>query len=184
MISHTGIIVASAAVALLLCNAALAATPVTRSEELNWIRYTVPLPKEIKIAGKVELSVGTVAIEKPMQQHLLVDHAAAELAEIAGECSGAPAFTVRLVLGGDMAEPLKPLKNSGQACRIVPVGSNRLEIIALEPHGIYYGVKTLQQLIKARKSSSNIEMPLLAMTDWPDLAERGLWGSDNFKHLK
>lgn len=171
----------------LVCSGAAgpgAAQRFSRQAEADWIRYTVPLPKEIGIADKVSLTRGSVAISAPAKRPLLVDRAVKELTEVLGNSSGKSGFTIAMILGGKQAEPLKKLKNSGQACRIVPVGNNRLEIIALEPHGIYYGSKTLQQLLKAKKSGSKIDMPLVTMTDWPDMDERGLWGGDNYEHLK
>lgn len=177
---------AIAVVCLIMMTAAAASArtaPVSSAEEKNWIRWTVPLPKQIRITGRVSVRAGSVRVAAPSKMPKLVDCAARELVELVGRNSGRSDFTIALVLGGEKAQTLKKLKNPGQACRIVPA-DNRLEIIALEPHGIYYGAKTLQQLIRARKKGGSLEMPLVSMTDWPDMDERGLWGGDNYEHLK
>ena len=176
---------------LIACNGECA-TParrkVTEKEALQWVRYVVPLPKSIKITGEVKLPSGSVRVVPCPGSDILIQQAVKELADAVGEnaASRKSAFSIRFQIGGVEAEPLKKLKNSDQAYRIfVPAGKQpELRLVALTPRGIYYAAKTLQQLIRARSTRSSIAVPLLDVTDWPDMAQRGLWGGDNYEHLK
>jgi hypothetical protein len=50
-------------------------------------------------------------------------------------------------------------------------------IAGLTGKGVYYGVKTLQQMIRPGLSYNKAEIPIMEVTDWPDISERGQWGS-------
>ena len=78
------------------------------------------------------------------------------------------------------AERLSKLPNADQAYRIVPLNDHTLALTATRPQGIYYAVQTLKQLIAAVPSAAagKITIPLADVTDWPDMAERGMWGGD------
>lgn len=179
-------LVTAIALVLLLTAAGLAsAASVSKDDAAAWIRYTVPLPKSIEIPEMVSVARGSVAIVGPAQKDQVSEQAAKELTEAIGGCATSKAaFTLNLAIGGTDAEPLKALKNSNQAYRIIPAGKTELKLVALTSNGLYYAVKTLQQLINGRATDSTIQMPLVTVTDWPDLEERGLWGSDNFDHLR
>ncbi|MGC8861894.1 MAG: glycoside hydrolase family 20 zincin-like fold domain-containing protein [Armatimonadota bacterium] len=160
---------------------------ITTEDATNWIRHTVPLPKSIRITGKVEVNPAHAMVVYDGKQDMVTEQAVKELRELftmPQQAGYAPAFVVTLVLGGPEAEPLKALKNPDQAYRIVAPDEKNLRLIALEPRGIYYAAKTLQQLVNARKSESKLVIPILEVTDWPDMQKRGLWGTDNFAHLK
>lgn len=163
-------------------------SPVTSDEALNWIRYTTPLPKSIKITGKTEVAAGRVQIIPSDQNDIVAEQTVKELSEAVGLKEGAsavePEFTIRLQVGGPESETLKRLKNSDQAYRIFASSDRELSLVGLSSRGVYYAAKTLQQLINARKKDSRLTMPILEVTDWPDMQKRGLWGSDNFNHLK
>ena len=77
-------------------------------------------------------------------------------------------------------ERLSKLPNADQAYRIVPVDERTLALTAAQPQGVYYAVQTLKQLIAAAPSAEQgrIVIPLADVTDWPDMAERGMWGGD------
>jgi len=93
-------------------------------------------------------------------------------------------FTISLQLGGPRAARLRALPNSDQAYCIFPQpGYAGLSIVALTPRGLYYGARTLAQLISYSADDGSVQMPIIRVTDWPDLSERGLWGSDSFLHL-
>lgn len=92
-----------------------------------------------------------------------------------------PAFTVTLVLGGPEADPLIALKNSDQASRItVEPGNTGIRLIGLQPSRLYYAVKTLQQLVIPYATHTSVTIPLPQMREWPDMADRGVWGCDHF----
>lgn len=158
------------------------AAGLSKADELNWVRYTVPLPKSIKITDKVTVAKGSVAVEAPRSDSIVVAQILKELTEVLGSPTGQPAFTVRLVLGGEDSKPLRDLRNWEQAYRITSA-PKQITITALEPAGLYYGAKTLQQLVRGRASAGKLDMPILTVTDWPDMQDRGLWGSDNYDHV-
>ncbi len=62
----------------------------------------------------------------------------------------------------------------------MPVDERTLALTAAQPQGVYYAVQTLKQLIAAAPSAEQgrIVIPLADVTDWPDMAERGMWGGD------
>ncbi|HNT35790.1 MAG TPA: hypothetical protein PKH07_12435, partial [bacterium] len=59
-----------------------------------------------------------------------------------------------------------------------------LTLVALEPRGIYYASKTVQQLLKAKRVGDRVGIPMMEVTDWPDLEDRGLWGCDAYHHMR
>jgi len=160
---------------------------ITSDEATNWINYTVPLPKSIEITGKVTLPADRVMVVYQGDSDTVADQAVKELKELftmPQQAGYAPAFIVTLAMGGPESEPLSDLKNSDQAYRIFAQGEKDLRLVALAPRGIYYAAKTLQQLVNAKKSGAKVTIPILEVTDWPDMQKRGLWGTDNFDHLK
>ena len=183
---------ASLTLCLILVNAPLFAASssyiaVSPNEALGWIRHTIPLPKQIEISGKVILPTGQVALETGDLSTLLAKQAVKELREVLGEMADEPSQPFRIVfqLGGDEASVLKDLKNSDQAYRIVPTKKNDgLQLIALTPRGLYYAAKTLQQLIRPTLTNDMVAMPILTVTDWPDMADRGVWGTDTPLHMR
>lgn len=184
----------SLAVLILLLRAvspASAATlPVTEQEAQQWLLHTVPLPKSASIASAVVVAPSEVAIVPAASTDVVALQAVKELREALRLAEGAPnppspAFTISLVLGGPEAADLSALKNSEQASKvIVETGDTGLRVVALQPRGLYYAVKTLQQLIRPHASAESLRIPLLQMTDWPDMTDRGLWGSDHFLWLR
>jgi len=52
---------------------------VTKSEEINWIRYTVPLPKSITITHKVVVPKGSVNVRIDGGSGIVISQAAKEL---------------------------------------------------------------------------------------------------------
>lgn len=160
-------------------------TPISKEEAAAWVRYTVPLPKSITISGRVVLPPKSVVLQSPPTRDMVVSQARKELEELLGKPTGKTAFTIRMLLGGAPAEGLKRLKNSSQAYSIVPEpGNNGLRLVALTPRGLYYAAKTLQQLVGAYTTPAATVIPLVRVTDWPDMEDRGLWGADCHEHLR
>ncbi len=182
-----------AAVAALLAVVTIGATAeaapalqtVDGAEQTAWVRHTVPLPKQIAIRQKVVVSPESVAIERPSGGDPLIGQTVTELREALGaSAASSPTFTIRLNVGGAGAEAMKTLKNSGQAYSITPLSGNAgLAIDALTPRGLYYGVKTLKQLVAARAGAGSVEIPLATVKDWPDMEVRGFWGTDSADHV-
>ncbi|MGB9619141.1 MAG: glycoside hydrolase family 20 zincin-like fold domain-containing protein, partial [Armatimonadota bacterium] len=159
-----------------------AITPVSPDEAQAWVRYLVPLPKSVEITGKVIIKASDISIAVPAQADKVVQQAVKELRQAIGQSNAAAsgAFRIELVLGGPDADKLRSLKNSDQAYSITPSAEGKgLRLAALTSRGLYYASKTLQQLIRARSSGGKVEMPIVRVTDWPDLEDRGLWGGDS-----
>lgn len=174
---------------------AVSFSEVSPDEARDWIRHTVPLPKDISITSKVRVTSNKVTICSLSKPDMMLTQAVKELKEsvpvdgrmTVGLPGGIPSnvFTIKLRIGGPEAEPLRKLKNSDQAYRILPGDNNKgLFLVALTTRGLYYAAKTLQQLINARATKDTVEMPIVHVTDWPDMEDRGLWGSDSFLHLR
>ncbi|MDH7601858.1 MAG: glycoside hydrolase family 20 zincin-like fold domain-containing protein [Armatimonadota bacterium] len=164
--------------------------PVSSDEAAWWSRHLVPLPRSISFSGKVRVDVGTVAIDAPVGTDIVIDEAVKELRECMGLDAGAqnpanPSFRITLQIGGADSGPLTSLKNSDQAYRIIPEpGGAGLRVVALAPRGVYYGAKTIQQLIKPRVFGGVAEIPIITVTDWPEFRDRGVWGNDSFARTR
>lgn len=174
-------------VLLLLAQTATAVTQtvVSQQDADKWIMYLTPLPKSVSIKAAVTVPRGGVSVEAAAASDIVVNQAIKELREMVGEPKGSPALTLKLAIGGTESEPLKSLKNSRQAYRIVPdPQGGGLTLAALTPQGLYYSVMTLKQLVRAKATDSEVVMPLAEITDWPDMEDRGLWGNDNWRHVR
>lgn len=159
--------------------------PLSTDEAAAWLHHVVPLPHEVELTGKVVLPAGAVRVTPPADASEITQSAVGELQRAVGEPISAPRATIRLILGGARARGLADLPSPEQAYRIVSRAAGReLLVIALEPPGLYYGALTLAQLIDGRSTTDSITLPVLDMTDWPDMPDRGLWGSDNFAEVE
>jgi len=171
-----------------VCAQAARITPVSKDEAADWIRHTVPLPKQIEIAGKRVVSARQIRVLLSGSTELLARRAVRELREAVGAKrsarGGGARFTILLQMGGEGSAELKNLANADQAYRIVPdARHNKLRLVALTPRGLYYASKTLQQLLKAKLADGKVAVPMAKVTDWPDMATRGLWGADAYMHI-
>ena len=177
---------------LVMCAAGTAAVgvqiePISKEEASRWIQYLTPLPHEVAISAKVTLPPEQIAVFSPGTPKPLALQGASELREAVGSGTVArqPAFTLTLQLGGPEAESLRHLKNANQAYRVFPEEGNvGLRLVALTPHGVYYACKTLQQLVRAKAADGKVAIPILRVTDWPDMADRGVWGADTPFHIR
>jgi hypothetical protein len=177
---------------------------VSKDQEAKWVRWAIPLPKEVRIARKIEIPAEQLAITLgPTASQLERDAAtdlAAELAAVPREQTGSdapvreykhrdPKFEILLgVCGKDGrlagrevpgAARLWALPCREQAYRIAPLDDHTLALAGTHPHGVYYAVQTLKQLLSPpgqNRDRTMVTVPLAEVTDWPDIAERGLWG--------
>lgn len=167
----------------------LATQPLSPSEADGWIHYLVPLPQRITLRAKVTIPSDQVAVTAA-GHHMLIDQAVRELCEALGQSgtdrdAGSAAFAITLELGGTEAKPLAELPNSDQAYRIFTGNEGRaLHLVARTPIGLYYAAKTLQQFIHAHTRNGTVAIPLTEITDWPDMAIRGVWGVDASSHVR
>jgi len=150
---------------------------ISEAEQARWVRWLIPLPKQIEFAGKVTLPISAVKITVRDGAGEVEQTAAAQLKQsLPG--NGDHRFEISIDIsdaGGELAD----LPNREQAYVIRPVGENRLVLTALDERGVYYAVQTLRQLLEATLTDGgNVTIPLVTVTDWPDLAERGAWGGN------
>jgi hypothetical protein len=159
--------------------------PISQDEALNWTRYLVPLPKKIEFLSKTELPAAEVGIYLG-DTTPLARQGGKELRECLGGGSPPlkPRFTLKLTL--NEAEPaLADLPHRDQAYVIRPAeDGDALSLIGGGPRGLYYAAKTMQQLLKAKAADGRVQIPLVKVTDWPDLEDRGLWGGDSSEHIR
>lgn len=175
--------------------------PVPKDEAQQWVRWVIPRPREVLLDRKVAAPVGQIAISVSPEAGLLEQRAAEELAAALGKQAGAPVHigkgrqpraALEIVLGtctkeGKLAgrsvpgaQRLATLPCADQAYRIVPLDGRTLALVGVHPKGVYYAAKTLKQLVLAPFCRADrqglLSIPMADVTDWPDLAERGLWG--------
>lgn len=153
----------------------------------KWLHYLLPLPQEIAFEGQVELRPEEVGIQLAAGAGEIERQAAEELRQLFVErCGCTPegeGFVIFLGVAdaqgkGDGwavdGQRLAGLPNKQQAYTIQP-GERRLIVAALDGRGVYYGGRTLYQLLKPVLSRTAAVVPLVRVVDWPDMDERGLW---------
>ena len=154
---------------------------ISADEGAGWLRRVVPLPKQVQWHGKITVRCEEVLLKPRLGSTEIEGTALADLRLALGQKNDPPAsssalpIVVRLVSGPQAAE-LTKFKNSDQAYAIRPLAEPGLEVTALSPKGLFYGLKTLQQLVEPRVDQGKATVPLVSVVDWPDLEERGLWG--------
>ncbi len=147
----------------------------------QWKRYLLPLPHEITFEGDVECRPEGVSVVARPGAGAIEKHAAAMLERLCATAAGGKpvggAFEIAIgvVDSGPDAERLQGLPNCGQAYTIRPEGQQRLVLAALSEPGISYAAQTLRQLLEPMRAPDNIRIPLVSVTDWPDMDERGMW---------
>ena len=123
-----------------------------------------PLPRKLEVHKVVEIASSEISIVAEDEETWTL-RAARELKEItqAGEGS----FVIRLAT---RSEPSPGF----HAYRIFPLPENRgLAVEGLQPEGVYWGIKTLKQLL--RLEDGKIRLPLVTVHDFSDMEERGIW---------
>jgi len=178
------------AVAMVVSAVTAAPIPVSQSE--SWLRWVIPLPKEARIARQITLPSAGVRLVLRAGAGEIERNALRKLSNLFIEKSGTDgnkgqAFEILLgvcdaqgringVAVPDAAR-LNELPNKEQAYLIRFIGTDRLVLAALNECGVFYAALTLRQLIESKFSGEQVTLPLAEITDWPDMAERGLWVS-------
>ena len=175
---------------LLTASAAGPSETVTEAQRKEWLRRLIPLPHEIAIMHKLDLAASEVRVRFLEGAGKIEAHAAGQVAM----ALGVTATTQRsgdgfeILIGvcdaqGKLADTIVPdagrlatLPNRQQAYVIRPVGESQLVLAALDEKGVYYASQTLRQLLEHGRRGDRITIPLVSVTDWPDIEERGLWG--------
>ncbi|HOW69047.1 MAG TPA: glycoside hydrolase family 20 zincin-like fold domain-containing protein [Phycisphaerae bacterium] len=165
-----------------------AAESVSEEAVRQWIRYLVPLPKQVQLTAAVTVPGSQIAVVIPGDADRLTSQARAELyAALDTEAGrgGTPCFTITLKVGGAEAAPLAGLPHRDQAYLIRPTADGTgLLLVGGGERGLYYAAKTLQQLVKTKAAGGKVQIPLVTITDWPDMEDRGFWGADSSMHLR
>jgi len=165
---------------------------VSKEEASKWLRWLIPLPKEVSIAQKLRLPKSEVKVRLRPGAGEIETQAASRLAKLLGKDITDDRGSFEILVGvcdakgklGDVTVPqatrLAKLPHSKQAYYIGPVGDNRLVVTALNEKGIVYGVMTLQTLIEPKLADGRVAIPLMMVTDWPDMADRGRAGGVHY----
>jgi len=175
---------------LVSAHACAAPQPVSEAEVRACLRRLLPLPQEITIERRVTVPIDVIRLELGAEESELTQAAVGELAALLGEGVLAQSrpdnlFTIRLECASSDAagairapgvETLAALRNPEQAYLVTPLAANGLTVAALTDRGLYYGCKTVQQLLRPGLANGRVTIPLAEVRDWPDLAERGEWG--------
>jgi len=173
------------------------AVPVPKPQQRAWLRWLIPLPKEVAIERMLVLPPVAVGVRLRAGADETEQTAAEELRSLFKEKANVEpngdAFEILLgvldakgMLAG-IAMPdaarLAKLPNHEQAYLIRPVGENRLVLAALDPRGVFYAAQTLGQLLEGKFAGGRVTIPLAVVTDWPDLPERGEWGGSSTRDI-
>lgn len=190
------------AVVLMLLGASAAAAqpqavPLSEQESDAWLLHVIPLPKEARIEARLTVPIahlGAVVPQEPEPPYAnLLEAISQALAERGAESPPSPAEafltfeiavlderTARQTPMAPLRERLRGLENADQAYMIARGEGNTVLIGALDPKGLYYGLLTMWQLMEPTLRQEEgvwvVDVPLANIVDWPDLAERGLWG--------
>lgn len=170
-------------------DAAAEVRPLSDREAKQWTRWLIPLPKRIRWIGKVALPASGVNVRLRAEATEVEQTARDELVALIGKKTGAGQlagpFTILIGVCDAQgavdgvavpgAEKLRGLKNDDQAYVIAPLATKGLAVTALTDGGVYHGVKTLAQMLEAGSDRDSLTLPIVAVLDWPDLAERGQW---------
>jgi len=158
-----------------------------------FLSRVIPLPKEATIADVLTLplsQIGITVVGGTDPQLATIREVMAPLEEAEGR-----PFSIRFVLSREagklcpkeILERLESLPNADQAYAIFPTygstGSfSGLVVVAPNELGLLYGARTLSQMMgfRGRKRAAvrdEVNIPEVTLVDWPDMSERGIWGS-------
>jgi len=170
----------------------------TPKEAEKWLRWVIPLPKRVRFQGKLTVRATEISFQLRRGATDVEQAALGELKTLVSERTGTKdfdgAFPILIgVCDADAkidgtwipgARELAVLPNADQAYVITPLPRYGLAIAARTERGLYHGVKTLQQLLEAHISRERVTLPMVAILDWPDLAERGEWGGSATRDIQ
>jgi hypothetical protein len=154
----------------------------------KWLQHLLPLPQKINIDGQIECHPQEIGIRLASAAGPLEHQAVVELRQLFSERTGHEpngdrfTFVVGIAdaqnrlddLPIDLSQ-LATVPNRSQAYIIQPAGADKMLVAALDGRGVYYGMRTLYQLLEPGLSAQSITVPLARVVDWPDMDERGLW---------
>ncbi len=155
----------------------------------HWTDRLIPLPKETTLVATASLAVADIGCQ--LSATGLQAEAIRQLMQPLAAGTNArltvfflPANQARGAAPDDLLDRLRALPNADQAYLIHPEQNPgpqaRVYVVGNTTVGLLYGARTLAQLWRlqsaAPPANTPRELPLAQILDWPDLAERGLWG--------
>jgi len=154
-----------------------------------WTRRVIPLPHEFSVKKEVVLSPSDISLKLRTGAGDVEKTGFAELENLFREKTGeVPSGKKFLILIGVLddkgavegrkvgnAVRLKSLPNNQQAYIIESQGENTIIVAGLNERGVYYGIRTLYQLLEMTLTPDKAIIPLVSVVDWPDFDERGVW---------
>lgn len=156
----------------------------------DWFDRLIPLPKEIRLDGVVTVALKDIAIRVSPGAGQDEHTAAGELATLFGvevatkAAAGKTEIMVGVLdknggIGGtSLAKEtarLRALPNADHAYIIRHVDQKTIVLAALDAKGVWNAVRTFRQLVENRIEGGRATIPLPEVTDWPDIAWRGMW---------
>jgi hypothetical protein len=156
-----------------------------RKKDVDRLDQISPMPQQIEFRGEKILTPDQIGLQLPTEDH----HLYATVRKVMNPIEEKQAaFTIRFLLLEEESGALSKVKNEllnvthpEQAYAIEPIEEEGrvkgLEAYALTPLGLLYAAHSLEQLIiKAEGEESKLNIPLVSLLDWPDIAKRGQWG--------
>ncbi len=179
------------AVALVMgCNSKIKAEN-EKADVKKWTDRVIPLPHEVKVTGSVTVPVNKIKCSGKIKtpQQVVISKL---LKPLTGRKKSA-AVDIKLGLASDselnvpkaIKERLGKLPNSDQAYAIVSSkqgGKLNVILTANTGYGLLYAVRTFSQMVKLPEKinpETKVEVPIVNVIDWPDIAERGQWGNQS-----
>ncbi len=147
----------------------------------------IPYPKQVeRTPGTFAFASGVTLAAQLPQDHLAVAQFVSEVEQAygirikRGKPSGQPSISIRIadegsaIYGetGSLQIPTAGLGPQGYLLAVTPDG---IRLMAPGEPGVFYGIQTLRQLIRANSSGKSI--PCCRIVDWPSFAYRG-WQDD------
>ena len=186
-------------IAMLCLGATAEGAPLSATEAAAWQQCLMPLPKDIKLTGKVNVPISRIGVQlapRPTDlDHCLAEELRATLKEKCGaelgQAAVAPQVQFVFTRSGAAKKALAGRRNADQGYLITSSaagGKVMLTCDALTDVGNYYAMKTLMQLllptIKGQGATATVDVPLGRIHDWPDMEERGQWGGTCVQDLE
>lgn len=146
----------------------------------------IPLPRNIRVSKGVDYNISRIKIEYKGEKSPAVVTALKILYRFSNPGQINPDFIIRLryINKNNDAKIHKQLKKAKNREQSYAITSNikkgvykSIELTAYSGTGLLYAVITLSQAII--KNGNSIYIPVLHITDWPEIAFRGQWGGNS-----
>ncbi|HJN26817.1 MAG TPA: hypothetical protein QF604_02760 [Candidatus Latescibacteria bacterium] len=146
----------------------------------DWTRHLLPLPQKTTLGASRTVSPAALRIRQRGRDEILRVGTQLLRDAVGVECDEQPQLTIELgtyekLAGHQPVQDLSSLPNSDQAYQIVTVSPELIVICGQTSVGCLYGAMTMAQLIEGGRKNRRLSIPDVAITDWPDIEQRGLW---------